>query len=69
MAGVRPSRVEVEIGELVLHGVPRDAVPGVAADIETHLAALTGGAPGSREPGIGEQVARAVWDAVPGGSS
>lgn len=72
-----PSRIEIEIGELVVYGMSYEDAAGLPAVIEEHLAALASGtalagagAPSSAGTatstrGLGAQVAHAVWDRLP----
>lgn len=59
-----PLRFEVEIGEVVLQGVPREEVAGLPEAIEHDLVALASGHELSRTT-VGAQVARAVWAKLP----
>lgn len=60
------SRIEVEIGELVLRGVPHSDAAAVSALVAARIEALAGGSdePAGEEHPLADQVAHAVWSEV-----
>jgi len=62
------TRIEVEIGELVLRGVPHSDAAAVSALVAARIEALAGGGrsdgAGGEHQALVDQVAHAVWGEV-----
>ena len=63
------SRIEVDIGELVLRGVPQADAAAVSALVAARIEALAGGGPsdgtvGDEHHALADQVAHVVWGEV-----